>query len=260
MNSILLGASLIAYFLASVLYLANLHIRNRMLEKYGTTAVAIGFVLQSMRLVSQGIALGSPFATPPEAMFFLSWAIAAAYLVILARFRLPVVGALAVPLSVIALALAIRFRGYGGGEFVTSGWIGIHVYSIVASLSVFAVAFCCAVFYLVQNRLLKRKKLHGMFRKLPPLEMVDSLAYNLAAVGFPLLTLGIITGIVGVERATADPGESALRVTIAGLTWVIYAAYLLSRTAARWRGKRSNLILIAGAVTIALTTGFHQFV
>lgn len=256
----LLGASLIAYFVASVLYLANLHIRKPFLASYGTIVVVIGFVLQSTRLVIQGVALGSPFETPPEAMFFLSWAIAAAYLVILARCRLPVVGALPIPLSVIALVLAIRFRGYAGGEFVTSGWIGIHVYSIVTSLSVFAVAFCCAVFYLVQNRLLKRKKLTGMFRKLPPLEMIDSLAYHLAAVGFPLLTLGIITGIVGVDRAAADSGESTIRVTIAGLTWIIYAVYLLARTAARWKGKRSNLILIAGAFAIALTTGLHQFV
>jgi len=260
LSSTLLGASLLIYFLASVLYLANLHIKNPHLSAYGTAAAVLGFFLQSVRLILRVLESGSPFATPPEAMFFLSWAIAAAYVVILLWFRLPAVGALAMPLSVTALALWFRFHETGGERFAMSGWIKIHVYSVIASMALFTVAFCCAVFYLVQNRLLKSKKLRGMFRRLPPLQMVDSLAFHLAAVGFPMLTLGIITGVVGVQRAVVRPGEPAGRLIVAGLTWVIYAVYLLSRTAAHWRGKRSNWILIAGAVAIVLATGLHQFV
>lgn len=260
MNSTLLGASLSLYFLASVLYLANLHIKSPRMAIYGTVAASIGFALQSSRLVYQTFTLGSPFATPPEAMFFLSWAIIATYLVTLIWFKLPAVGALAMPLSVIALALAYRFRGNDGETFIQSGWISLHVYAIIISLALFAIAFCCAIFFLVQNWLLKNKRLTVMFRKLPPLQTIDNLAYHLAAIGFPMLTLGIITGVVGVKQNIVHLGNLKIRLIVAGLTWAIYALYLLSRRTAHWRGKKSNGILIFGTVAIALTVGLHHFV
>lgn len=192
-------------------------------------------------------------------MFFLSWAIAGAFVVVLICFRLPAVGALAMPLATIAAALAFRLRGTANGEFITSGWITVHVYSIVGSLALFALAFCCAVLYLVQNRLLKTKRLRGMFRRLPALETVDTLALHLVLLGFPALTLGILTGVVGVQRGFLDSSASPVRLWVAGLTWLIYALYLLSRRPVHWRGKRSNWLLILGTAAVFVATGLHRF-
>lgn len=259
MTSTLLGASLVAYFTASVLYLANLHIKHRHLAAYGTAAAGVGFALQTTRLVLQTLTHATPFANAPEAIFFLSWAIAALYLVILVWFRLPAVGALAMPLSVIALALVYRFPVAPGEPLASGGWIRIHIVAIVGSFALFALAFCCAVFYLVQNKLLKSKRIRGMFRRLPPLETIDALGHTLAAIGFPLLTLGIATGIVGVEMAKLQMQLSGLKLFAAGLTWGVYAVYLLAHSLSGWRGKRANWILIIGALLTALTTALHSF-
>ncbi|MBI2842406.1 MAG: cytochrome c biogenesis protein CcsA [Armatimonadetes bacterium] len=260
MTSTLLGASLVAYFAASVLYLANLHIRHRYLAAYGTGATAAGFALQTARLVLQTLHAATPFANASEAIFFLSWAIAALYLVIHLRFGLPSVGALAMPLSVIALVLVYRFPTPAGEQLANGAWLRVHVVAIIASLALFVLAFCAAVFYLVQNKLLKSKNLHGMFRKLPPLEMVDSLGYHLAAIGFPLLTLGIVTGVVGVQLANLREHDAEFRLLASGVTWVVYAAYLLARAATGWRGKRAAWVLIAGAALVVVTTALHRFV
>lgn len=260
MTSDLFGLSFIAYFVASVLYLTNLHIKKKHLAAYGSLATSAGFTLQTVRLIIQLQQTGSLFANANEAMFFLSWAIALLYLAILVWFKLPAVGALAMPLSMIALMLAYRFSKVGMGEPIAGDhWLNAHIVAIVLSMAAFAIAFCCAIFYLVQNKLLKSKRLKGMFRKLPPLETVDRIAYNLAAFGLALLTLGIVTGIVGVETSAIVQRMSPHKIAVAALAWVIYAAYMIARSAIGWRGKKANWILIAGVVAIVVATGMHQF-
>lgn len=259
MSEFLLGASLVAYFIASALYLANLHLKHKQLAAYGTVAAIAGFSLQTLRLILQTLNQSTPFANASEAIFFLSWAIAGLYLAILAWYRLPSVGSLAMPLAVVALALVYRFPTPAGGPLAGDGWMRIHVVAIITSFALFTLAFCCAVFYLIQNKLLKSKRMTGMFRRLPPLKTIDSLGYHLASIGFPLLTLGIITGIVGVEMARMRDTGAEIKLVTSAITWIAYAAYLVAHSRLGWRGKKANWILIVGALLTALTTALHKF-
>lgn len=260
MTSTLLTLSLAAYLISSLLYLANLHIKKKYFAVYGTAAAFAGLLLQTVRLVLQAIDRVPLFANASEAMFFLSWTLAAVYLITHIRFRIPAVGALAMPLALGALAMVYRFPAAEGRPFAGDVWLRVHIIAIIASFALFAQAFCCAVFYLVQNKLLKSKKFKGMFRRLPPLKTIDALGYHLVAIGFPMLTLGIVTGIVWVEleivRAASSTG---IKLMASIITWVVYAIYLMAHGSAGWRGKRANSILIIGALLIALTTGLHGF-
>ncbi len=256
MSVALLGATLVAYFAASVLYLANLHVRHRYLAGYGTAAMTAGLILQTVRLGLQTAHYSTPFANAQEAIFFLSWAISAGYLAVLLKYRLPALGALAMPLSVIALALVYRFSDR---SIADDAWLRVHIAAIIASFALCALAFCSAVFYLVQNRLLKSKRLNGMFRKLPPLETVDSIAHLFAALGFPLMMLGIITGIVGVETSRVRAQASEMRLMVSLVTWAVYVIYLFAHRAVGWRGRRANWVLIVGGGLIMLTTALHKF-
>lgn len=259
MISALLGASLLAYFVASALYLANLHIKRTSLGAYGTAAAVAGVFCQTVRLALYIHAHSTPFVNVQEAIFFLSWAIVVSYLVVLAKYRLDSVGSLAMPLALLALALVFRFSP-SETMMAGTGWLRIHIAAIIISFALFMMAFCSAVFYLVQNKLLKSKHLRGMFRKLPPLSTVDELGFYLSAIGFPLLTLGIITGVVGVEMSQLRAHTSMVKLWTSAAAWVTYGAYLLAHNASGWRGKRANWVLIIGAVLIALTTALHKFV
>lgn len=253
MSSLLLGLVLVSYFIASVLYLANLHVKHGHFALYGGVIAVIGFAVQTVRMAVIGV---SPFATPFESLILVSWAVVLLYLLILWRYRLPIIGALEMPLAFLCLLLAIAHVKVVSTARL-SGWMEIHVVGIVLSMAAFLLAFCCSVLYLVQNKLLKSKKLRGMFRRLPPLEVTDALAHQLVAVGFPLLTLGIITAIVGVHSGLLNRGISPTKIAAAAVTWATYALYLFSYVALGWRGKRVHYILIAGALAVTLTAALH---
>src|SRR5438045_966627 len=60
--------------------------------------------------------------------------------------------------------------------------------------AVLALAFCVSLVYLFRERQLKEKRIGGLSSRLPSLEALDMLNYRALAWGFPLLTLGIVTG------------------------------------------------------------------
>ena len=133
---------------------------------------------------------------------------------------------------------------------------------IVISFALFALAACCAVFYIWQYDLLKHPDRRALFRRLPPLETVDTLAYHFVAFALPLLTLGIALGAVRAS-ATHTPWVLDPKTIMSYMAWLVYGTYLVTRLAAGWRGTRPNYLLIAGlAVTIALyfvPSATHRF-
>jgi cytochrome c-type biogenesis protein CcsB len=104
--------------------------------------------------------------------------------------------------------------------------------------------------YLVQERLLKSQRVGAITRRLPSLKVLDDLNYRSLAFGFPLLTLGIITGAVWAEYAWGrywgwDPKE-----TWSLFTWFLYAALLHQRLVVGWRGRKAAIMAIAGFLAI----------
>jgi cytochrome c-type biogenesis protein CcsB len=112
--------------------------------------------------------------------------------------------------------------------------------------AVFALAFCCGIMYLVQESQLKAKKVGAITKRLPSLQVLDDMNYQALKFGFPLLTLGIITGAVWAEYAWGrywgwDPKE-----TWSLITWFLYAALLHQRLTVGWRGRKAAIMAIAG--------------
>jgi cytochrome c-type biogenesis protein CcsB len=98
-------------------------------------------------------------------------------------------------------------------------------------------------------------------------EMLDEVGYKTIAVGFPLLTLGIITGAVWANEAWGtywgwDPKE-----TWSLITWLFYAAYLHARYTRGWRGSRAAILSIVGFLAVVFTylgvnlllSGLHSY-
>jgi len=90
----------------------------------------------------------------------------------------------------------------------------------------------------------------GNFSKLPLLEIVDIWSYRIIGLGFPFLTIGIISGAVWANEAWGSYWSWDPKETWALITWLVFAIYLHSRLLKGWQGEKAALVGSAGFFVI----------
>jgi ABC-type transport system involved in cytochrome c biogenesis permease subunit len=88
---------------------------------------------------------------------------------------------------------------------------------------------------------------------LPPGELLEKMVYRGIQVGFPLLTLGIVTGSIWANYAWGRPWGWDPKETWSLITWIIYAFYLHARIVHGWKGRRAMLVAIIGFFVVVFT-------
>jgi ABC-type uncharacterized transport system permease subunit len=91
---------------------------------------------------------------------------------------------------------------------------------------------------LVQERRLKTKRLTKI-GSLPPLDTLDRAVHRFLVLGFPLLTVGVVSGTFWAYQLESGSFDEVMRIVLGYTTWLLIGSVLLLRTAAGWRGKRS---------------------
>jgi len=132
-------------------------------------------------------------------------------------------------------------------------WRTVHLGTLVLGNAAFAIACLVGILYLIQERTIKDKKQGFFFRRLPSLKLLDSTGYASLIVGFPLLTFGIISGIVYAQMVRGQFWSWDPREIFAVITWLVYAALLHERLAVGWRGKRAAIMTIVGFLVLLFT-------
>src|SRR4029079_2479398 len=89
--------------------------------------------------------------------------------------------------------------------------------------------------YLWQERRLKGHAPGVLRQRAPSQAALDSLTGRTIVVALPALTLGLA---VGLARLGSEGGGFDAVMAVALLTWVAYAAFLVLRYPAGWRGRR----------------------
>ena len=77
-------------------------------------------------------------------------------------------------------------------------------------------------------------------------EVLDQLSYRTLGIGFPLLTLGILSGAVWANEAWGSYWSWDPKETWALITWFIFAIYLHLRISYGWEGKRPAILASIG--------------
>jgi ABC-type uncharacterized transport system permease subunit len=163
------------------------------------------------------------------------------------RARLRVLGAFITPVTLLLFMGAAFRRGVGTvPEGVRSAILPVHVAVNVLGLVAFALAFAAALAYLIQERQVRRKQLGGLFQRLPALDVLDSLGLRAVLVGFPLLTVGVVTGTVWAVRRSPDAFVLSAAQGFGLLAWILFATVLLLRVAAGWRGRKAAIGTMLG--------------
>lgn len=255
-NSLLFGISIFVYFFSMVLYVSYLAFRSESLGKVATLTLLAGVIVETTAIFlrwyeSYQMGIGrAPLTNLYESLVFFAWTIAIVYLLIERKFKIKTAGAFVTPFPFIIMAYA----SLTPNEIqplvpaLQSNWLISHVVTCFVGYSAFAVSFGVSFLYLFKVKAEKRsgKKEGAFLGYLPSSEVLDEVGYKTIAIGFPLLTIGIITGAFWANVAWGTYWSWDPKETWSLIVWLIYAAYLHARITKGWRGTKAALLSIVG--------------
>ncbi|MES0396025.1 MAG: cytochrome c biogenesis protein CcsA [Syntrophobacteria bacterium] len=223
--------------------------------------IAYGFLLAGFLSHTLGLAMlvsqirQMPVTTLPQTFSLFAWAIVGSYLAFQLKFNIRILGTFVSPLAVVFMLLssAIPGRVIPNSQLFKSFWLTLHVATMFIGMAIFALAFCAGIMYLLQERQIKSKSFGLLYRRLPSLEVLDSLNYVCLTFGFPLITIGFISGFVYAGAAWQSFWHWDPREILSVVTWLIYAVLLHERLAVGWRGRRAAIMAIIGFSVILVT-------
>jgi cytochrome c-type biogenesis protein CcsB len=270
LNVLLFKITLILYFAATVLFLVDVVTGREKAGKAARWVLAGGFLVHCATLGARYAATGyTPVANLHESFSFFAWAIVIIYLLFDLRYRLAVLGAFVCPLALVLMLAgnAASSAVSGINPALDSWWFPVHVTLAFLGDAIFAVAAVAGVMYLIQERMLKSKKFSALYFRLPSLDVLDSINYKCLTIGFPLMTMGIISGAIWANSAWGTYWSWDPKETWALITWFLYAALLHGRLTIGWRGRRAAIFAIIGFACLLFTflgvnlllSGLHSF-
>lgn len=86
--------------------------------------------------------------------------------------------------------------------------------------------------------------------KLKYAQNLENLSYRILGIGFPLLTIGILSGAVWANEAWGSYWSWDPKETWALLTWLVFAIYLHTRLTKGWQGKKPAIIASVGFLSV----------
>lgn len=232
---------------------------------YLTVALtALGWLVQTAYLADLAWSQRKvPVTTVFESLLVLSWILALIGLYLMVRAPRPMaVGLFVLPLILALVLLAGRFASrtshWGQWQGARAFWGSVHGVFLLAGAVSTCVAFAAGLMYLVQSNRLKHKRGPRFGFALPSLEQSERLNRGSITLAFPLLTFGLLIGVLldlaarrgpaGVSMSWTDP-----KVVSAGLMWLVFAVLLHARFRPSMRGRGVMLLTILAFAFLVFT-------
>jgi len=193
----------------------------------------------------------TPLESFPAALSLIGWLVAISFLLSL---RFADVRGVATWVA----AAAAGFTALAGLEVLVgpahaSGSVGAeshaHVLLSAFGFSFLALASLAGLGYLAKERALKHK--NASARALPALESLDRLEHFALSLGFPLLTLGVVTGFVWVNQQGLSPWTGHSYWLLAA--WTIYLLPIGMRVLRHEHGEKPARSCVLGFLVLAFS-------
>ncbi|MFC0254327.1 cytochrome C assembly family protein [Massilia consociata] len=194
------------------------------------------------------------------------WVSVAAYWLENRNFALDGMRRLVMPFAFVASLLPAIFPGSllpVQGQSAAFGW---HVAVAVLAYSTLTIAAFHAVLMALQETRLHGRATAGggwlgnALDQLPALLTMEKLLFRVIWIGFILLSLTVLSGIVFSEQLFGRALPLDHKSVFALLSWLLFAALLAGRRWQGWRGKTALRFTLAGFATLALAYVGSRFV
>lgn len=240
--------------------------RRQKLFPAAMAAFCVGAVFHLVSIVEEGIVVGRfPVINLYQSSSLIGFLITVLFLLAYWRYKYESLAVFIFPIVFIFTLVASLGHPVEpwSNPVLRSSWLFVHV--VLALLGYAALFLTCvaAIMYLIQERELKSKKPRAFYHRLPPLGALDDLGYKTMAIGFVLITLGLVFGSFWafIEWGTSwvvDP-----KIILYFVTWGVYLILIFTRWAVGWRGRKAAYLAIFGFCCAALTwmvdSGAHSF-
>jgi cytochrome c-type biogenesis protein CcsB len=268
--------SMILYLLCCLGYLLVAASRNKMIGTLTTSLLGTGLLVHSGGLVLRWVETHQtgygyvPLSNMYESLIFFSWTIIFVYIILEFKYHQKMIGVFVTPFAFLAIALTSIIPGVDAKIIplvpaLQSNWLAIHVITCFFGYASFAVSFGISILYLIQDKMTVQKKEGSKW--LPSASLLDEINYKSIIIGFPMLSLGIITGAAWANYAWGTYWSWDPKETWSLITWFVYAAFLHARLTRDWRGKKAAMLSIVGFSAVLFTyfgvnyliSGLHSY-
>lgn len=272
--------------LSLVLYWWNLNplTSNKFNYKYIFFTAPINLMLASSLILRWTENKYFPLSNLYESLIFLGWCLTSIQILIEFKTNSSIIGAITIPIVLLVIGFAsisLPKELRTASPLVPalkSNWLVMHVTVMMLSYSTLMIGSLLSFLLLIissknnilikgksnssTNKLLLRYQIYNKsqipesspinnkFNRIKFTEFIDNLSYRVIGFGFPLLTIGIISGAVWANDAWGTYWSWDPKETWALITWIVFAAYLHSRITKKSEGKKPAVIASLGFVII----------
>ena len=217
-----------------------------------------------------------PLSNLYESLLFLTWSLLTLYLYVELKTNSNLIGAVLLPVTLFIIGFAnltLSADMQKSSPLVPalqSNWLMMHVSMMILSYATLIIgSLLCLLFLVISkaqdinlkiidksftsvyNKIIDyyEDKITSIpsteileFGKVKLLHSLDNWSYRIIGLGFPFLTIGIISGGVWANEAWGSYWSWDPKETWALITWIIFATYLHSRITNGWEGKKTAII------------------
>jgi cytochrome c-type biogenesis protein CcsB len=221
------------------------------------------FILGSRWVIEQYFPLSNLY----ESLLFLTWTLLSTYLYVEYKTKSKLIGAILIPICLLIsgfsnLTLPLEMQKASSlVPALQSNWLMMHVSMMMLSYSTLITGSLISILFLIisstqkiNNTDFENLKFDSSddlkSNKLKLLQSLDNWSYRIIGLGFPFLTIGIISGGVWANEAWGSYWSWDPKETWALITWLVFAAYLHARITKGWQGQRTAILASLGFLVI----------
>lgn len=285
-QSFLINTSFSLLLVALIVYWSNLaFVETKKLGKIGIgCTILINACLFITLLLRWILNRYFPLSNLYESLLFLTWSLTFTQIILESKNSSKIIGSINIPVCLFIIAFASislppeMQKASPLVPALRSNWLIMHVTIMMISYAALIIGSLLSILFLIiaknkeieiqgssinqiplkrlttnplntSYKLNNNKILINNFNqhsKLTLLESLDNLSYRIIGLGFPLLTIGIITGAVWANEAWGSYWSWDPKETWALITWLIFASYLHSRFTKSWKGKKPAILASIG--------------
>lgn len=160
-------------------------------------------------------------------------------------------GILAVPTAV--LGLSAGFFGRGAFKPLTgmSGLLEAHIVLSFAAYCLLLMASVQAIILKLQVKELKHQTMHRFWvSKLPPLQSMESLLFDMILLGFVVLSIALMVGVLSTYDIFVQ--HIVHKTFFSVLSWLVFGGLIVGHYRQGWTTKQAANMTIYGFVLLAI--------